>query len=80
MDDNLVTREQIRDLIKRENLQVRDLFDEESLKSLLAEAEAKGYASGVFSKQWEENKRGEKKKDDRDPYLTPGLNPLIKVD
>jgi hypothetical protein len=80
MDDILVSKEQIRDLIKREGLKPNDLFDEVALKELTDKARADGYAEAQFQAEWKkETKEKEEKKEGPDSYLDPKKNPWIKT-
>ena len=88
-NDIVVTKEQVRDLIKLEKLKPEDLFDDEGLKPIRDAARSEGYAEGSFSAGWEMNKKqkaeleekkqAEEKGEGPDKYLDPARNPMIRT-
>lgn len=78
-----VTADEIRELIKRENIRPEYLFTEEQLKPLLDKARAEGYAQGSFQAAWKESggmKPEEKPESKEKNYLDPEDNPFIPKD
>jgi len=80
---DVVTMEQIKDLILCEKLRPDQLFDEAALKPVRDEARAEGYAEGMFAAVAQKDQAVLKKEveDDKglDPHLDPAKNPLIKM-
>ncbi len=86
MSENLITLDQIRDLVKLEKIKPEQIFDEEGLKEIRDKAKAEGYAEGSFKQAWDENREKIKeaaekdKSNQEDRYIDPGQNPMIKTD
>jgi len=80
---DIITPQQLRDLVKIEKLRPEDVFDELALKALRDEARAAGYAEGMFAAVVQKDQVVLKKEveDDKglDPHLDPAKNPLIKM-
>jgi hypothetical protein len=79
-----VTADEIRELIKKENIRPEDWFTPEQLKPLLDKARAEGYAQGSFQAAWRESgglkPEGKEQASKEKNYLDPEDNPLIKTD
>jgi len=80
---DLVTLDQVRDLLKNEKIRPEDVFDAEALKPLQDEAAARGYAEGVMSAAFQ-SKPAEAEKKPVEPgpekYIDPKTNPFIRTD
>ena len=85
--NDIVSVDDIRDMIKREHIRPDQLFSEEALKELTAAAEAKGYAAAV-TRMTAEKRPAEAPKTEtesaaeqtpEDKYIDPAQNDFIKT-
>ena len=72
---DVVTVDEIRDLIRKEKITPQQLFDESVLKGLRDEARAAGYAEAMLKVEADRAKAEDK---GPDRYLNPRTNPMIK--
>jgi hypothetical protein len=93
-DRDTVTLEDLRGLLRAENIKPEDIFSEDALKPLRDAARAEGYSEGMFRQgileaqkkgEWlgtpkPEDKQDADKAGEAEKYIDPAQNPLIKTD
>lgn len=87
---DVVTMDQLRDLVKAEKIKPEELFDAEGLRDATAAARADGYAEGLFEARkrdgtgcigpLDEPKKDEPEADPETKYINPASNPFIKTE
>lgn len=88
MSRDMITKDELRALVRAEKLTPLDIFDEDALKDIIDKARSEGYADArsqniadAWRQQGSEKKSEDGQAEDDGPgkYLDPKRNPLIKL-